>query len=221
MQIACPDCSARFLVKPSAIGENGRRVKCTKCGSVWFQEPLEYHKKPAADVIQEAPENVEPIPQGGNLPTLHKTPSPLWHKLAFAASLLLLCFTASWRYGHNILHSAPWLSFYYNMMGVYSSEGVGVTDIKIQQIKGDDKKIKLVVYGKLVNQSEDSQRLPAVRISIFNQNEKRLANIMLKSDNSVLQPGETKDFANTIQRIPETATRVVLDVGDSLDLAMR
>lgn len=39
MIIDCPNCSARFVVKTEDIGENGRQVKCSKCGHKWFKEP--------------------------------------------------------------------------------------------------------------------------------------------------------------------------------------
>lgn len=39
MILECPECSARYLLSASAIGESGRDVRCTKCQHQWFQEP--------------------------------------------------------------------------------------------------------------------------------------------------------------------------------------
>ncbi|MEM9468686.1 MAG: zinc-ribbon domain-containing protein [Pseudomonadota bacterium] len=41
MIIECPSCSARYLLKTDAIGEEGRVVRCHKCGHQWHQEPDE------------------------------------------------------------------------------------------------------------------------------------------------------------------------------------
>lgn len=45
MILVCPECESRFKVKPEAIGDSGRVVKCAKCGHKWkatkdeLQEP--------------------------------------------------------------------------------------------------------------------------------------------------------------------------------------
>jgi len=46
MIIACPACTTRYVVPDSAIGEEGRTVRCAKCRHSWFQDPPE--RAPAA-----------------------------------------------------------------------------------------------------------------------------------------------------------------------------
>lgn len=41
--ITCPDCKTRYKATAQSIGDDGRTVRCVKCGSTWFE--------PAPDVI--------------------------------------------------------------------------------------------------------------------------------------------------------------------------
>lgn len=47
MIIACPACSTRYVVPDSAIGIDGRTVRCAKCRHSWFQEGPELATAPA------------------------------------------------------------------------------------------------------------------------------------------------------------------------------
>ena len=48
MIIACPACATRYVVPDSAIGVEGRTVRCAKCRHSWFQDGPELAVPPAA-----------------------------------------------------------------------------------------------------------------------------------------------------------------------------
>ena len=75
MIIQCPACATRYVVSDSAIGAEGRTVRCAKCRHNWFQEAGELALDPApqAAVVQTPP--APPAPAAPPAPTV-PAPAP-------------------------------------------------------------------------------------------------------------------------------------------------
>ncbi|MGX7950954.1 zinc-ribbon domain-containing protein [Tsuneonella sp. HG249] len=57
MIIACPACATRYVVPDSAIGAEGRTVRCAKCRHSWFQDgPAFELPEPAVEAPETQPE---------------------------------------------------------------------------------------------------------------------------------------------------------------------
>ena len=67
MIIACPACTTRYVVPDSAIGVDGRTVRCAKCKHNWFQEGPQIDPPPAP-VPAPAPMDRAPPPQARPAP---------------------------------------------------------------------------------------------------------------------------------------------------------
>lgn len=67
MLIACPACSTRYVVPDSAIGVEGRTVRCAKCRHSWFQDgapvPATAAASPAPDTGQPTAAAPRPAPR--------------------------------------------------------------------------------------------------------------------------------------------------------------
>jgi predicted Zn finger-like uncharacterized protein len=218
MIIICPQCTARFAVKAEAIGEKGRKVKCAKCAHSWFQAPdAEALAAIAAANVQPEPEVIAPIPQGSNVPVVTKKPSPIFGKIIAAAACFAFMLFTSLINANSIL---PKMAGVYGMFGIYDSKDLALSDVVVKKVE-DGNYQNLMVAGKIINSSDTPKHLPNVRVIIYDKDREKLKTITLDSEGVLVNPGEGIDFQNQVPRIPASSTTVVMDLGNSLDLASR
>ena len=60
MLLVCPECRTRYVVPDSAIGANGRQVRCANCRHSWFQGGIELPPSPPAPTIVAPPVAASP-----------------------------------------------------------------------------------------------------------------------------------------------------------------
>ena len=74
MIIACPACATRYVVPDSAIGIDGRTVRCAKCKHNWFQEGAPIAPPAPAPVAPPAPAPAPVPPPTAEAPAPVSTP---------------------------------------------------------------------------------------------------------------------------------------------------
>jgi predicted Zn finger-like uncharacterized protein len=218
MIIGCPNCSSRFLVKAEAIGENGRKVKCARCKHVWFQQPdVEALKAAVESNAVEVPKEIEPVPEGSNVPAIPKKKANIFLKIAALISFIFFVFTLSLVASHKIV---PKMSFYYSLFGIYDTTDMALYDVKVEKVTAG-KYNDVLISGKIANESEIEKRLPALRMTILSETGESLRTVTLAPQGLVIKANEKMDFNDKIEKLPNNAAKIIMDLGDSLDLASR
>ena len=80
MIIACPACATRYVVPDSAIGVDGRTVRCAKCRHSWFQDgpaaSLPPEPAPPAPIAGEPASAPAAVPEPDSAPVSAPEPEP-------------------------------------------------------------------------------------------------------------------------------------------------
>ena len=83
MILECDECHSRYLVPDSAIGAEGRVVRCANCRHSWFQTPAGFvAPPPAVEAAVAAPAVAAPAPAMASVaeapaPVAHEAPEPI------------------------------------------------------------------------------------------------------------------------------------------------
>lgn len=223
MIICCPECNAKFAVPDDAIGVEGRKVKCAKCGNKWHQAPPPPEDAAPPDAIpsQEVAE-VAPIDDGANLPVRHvEVKSGKSNRILVASfSVLMFLFTASVVGGNGVVTTMPFMSFYYKMFGIYNTQNMELYNISVER-SIRDKRLDLLVKGIMFNKSAKRKEVPSIRITVLDKNGRPIRSITFDSSNAILEANEKIDFQNKISRLPLDSESVVIDMGNSFELVTR
>lgn len=211
MIVSCPSCSTRFVVDPAALGAEGRRVRCARCGHVWRQEA-----RPEAAPADVAPaESLEPrpLPPGSNLPAIRsvetRRPDRGW--ILFAAVVVLL--PAAILFGQNrIVGAWPPAERLYRVIGMATpaaGEGLLIRDISPEARLEEGERL-VAVEGRVVNMSGQALYVPSIRVALTDEEGKVLSSSRTEAGRAHLDPGESASFVVEFSDPAEDATRITL-----------
>lgn len=240
MILECPECRTRYLVPDSAIGVEGRTVRCANCRHSWFQEPpvldLAAAPPPSPEVTAAAPpppvscvESDSPAePTQATFTTApgdfdafahrppfraRRNPARRWTVLASVAGLLMLIGVAA------ILWSgAPNLARQLGLQAGATETPLLLRDNPIERRELENGSELFAVSGQVVNPSSERQRVPDILVELKDAAGGRGRTVYswtITPERRTLPPGGTVDFNSAKLDVPANSKQLDLSfVGD-------
>ena len=206
MIINCTTCEARYLVTEEQIGPVGRSVKCSKCGTKWFQaalpdEPVVVVQRPYVPPPIAPPQHV--ASRGVQTPKRRGA-------IVLTGSVFVLAVIVgmSFLYGRNISGEWEFMQGFYETAGApvdLPSLTVQVTDFVRYE---DPDGFSLSVTGVIANPATVRQKVPELRVRLLAADDAELREETRPPPTDYLQPGDTAPFSTIVRNIPPDASRV-------------
>ncbi len=222
------------MVPDSAIPAGGRTVKCGACGHQWHAAAAasdanaeasaeDFASMVAAAESATAPADfsVAPPSMRPSLPAIIKQRIPL-RPLKIAVPILVVAWCISALYAN--MHrwaSLPVLSSMYGLMGAEKTTGLGFENVTLTP-QQEGQRTRFIVAGNVVNSAAEARRVPTVRVELVKQDGEVIWS-RAYAVNKRLEGGESYPFriTNVETSFGKDVARVVLDIGDDLQLTFR
>ncbi len=208
MIITCPACATRYTLADSAVGPQGRKVRCAQCGHMWWQAPED-------DPVLHPDEVTEfhPVPPPSSKTPSSKTPSS--RKTAPATSAadpgarrralvgwgaflaVLAAIAAAGYVGRaTVVRLWPPAALFYETVGLPvepPGSGLQLQNVRSEQ-KTEEGKSALLVEGQILNVSETARTVPALRVTALGADRQPLRNWTVEPVPPQILPGEIATF---------------------------
>lgn len=186
MILICPNCNSHFKTSLAAFGREGRNVKCSACGEVWWQEPsLDDVAKLIVEEDIAAVEKVEPEKQDdlevSSQPEItaedfaqnaqerrQEFERQEGRSLAkrVAAALFLIVFVYLLAAHASIMKAHMGMQGFYKIFGLHMKVPDNLT-LMFEGVQAEKVGDEILVSGRIVNLSSENWALPLIEVSVF------------------------------------------------------
>ena len=220
MIVGCPSCATRYRVEPAALGEGGRRVRCTRCGHVWREAaPADSPGPVAADTAAEraAAAVTAAPPSTERAATTPPAVAPRrrgrridWLAGGIAAGVVVAAGAGLVAARDEVTRAWPPAARLYEAVGLAAGaaeEGRGllIRDVVSERVLEGGVPI-LLVRGAIENPTGRSRAVPALWAALKGEAGEELHRWLFTAPAEALDAGQSTTFEDRLARPPDSAT---------------
>lgn len=213
MIIDCPGCAVTFEVPDEALGEFGRKVRCSKCAFMWTAKL----PKPPREIVDNIPslESLEGL-LTHEKHSIAKRINPIFHLKAFAFAAMLLLTS-----GLGVLLYQP------SLLGIHSSDGLSFEHLTLKKMPdiGGERFSKVPVYaiiGAVKNHTDSPRNMPTLKILFKTPEGETLYARYYTADETIIGAHESVNFMPEKLSVPNSEHgQFTVQLGNQAELLLR
>ena len=213
MIITCESCETQYAVPSEAIPPEGKKVKCTACGHIWHQVPLEALVDNVDD-IEAPPDEVEDIPSQGGLPVV-----PELEGLSMGTKVVCIVWIII-AIATGLAANPTMFPAIGEMLGMVKTEGVVFKHVKVERNRANNR-IEFLIDADIENISEEVRHIGNVKATVYSKGDRVMGTLDVPLETDKILPGEVIHITPTITNVSGNAHKLVLDMGNSWDMMFR
>jgi len=221
MILECSQCRTRYLVPDSAVGPEGRTVRCAACKHSWFQPghvldlvaraeaPLVSVRSapPPPDVEIESPGTAPGYDAFAHEPPFRprRNPARRWTMAAVVAGLTMMVGA-----GAILWTGAPGLASQFGLQLGPAEVPLKIINYPVERRDLDNGNEMFAVSGKIVNPTNTRQPVPDIRVELKDAQHRVVYGWIIRPEATTLAPHGSVEFNSAKLDVPVSSKNLVL-----------